>query len=634
MRFNSKLSVISSALLMLGAASGASAQVVTCAAGDPVFLVEGPVSAVTPPDANGVGTITAMGVTFQVPPGIPVVTPTNSELGMAGFADQTPFPGRDQPGFIGATVTANGCVKFTAGDPAATPPVLPQPFAVAGDVISDVNENVLLGAVSANTGTVVSILGTPVSVLTDARMPGPTVTVNGAVVGTWTRGGIPVTTESIPLGANAALEGYFANDGTYYVWSVDVAGGTPRLNVAQTGIIDVRCGPVGAPGRLQVTGGSFTPSTITPAACNETLTFVNAADPNIVFGTGTVLATVPPSAFCEYLVRFDVAACPANVTVLNSNGSFATTAPGGAPPLGNAPVAVNDGPYLATLNTVLTVAVPGVLVNDTDADVGNTLTANLLTQAANGEVAFSPDGSFTYTPDLGFVGNDAFTYQAVNNTGLLSNIATVTITVGQAANGAPVINSAPVLTATAGVQYTYQVVAVDPDGNALSYALVGAPAGMAINANGLITWTPTAAQVGPNAVTVQVSDNAVPPLSATQSFTVTVAPAPQPNLLDLDINRFTVTSTQRVNRTVVVSLRVTNPSTVTTGTAPATVVGVLNGATVYNRSLQVSSAPGVTTTFRFPDFTPAQTGTVNWTATIADQDPDVDSASATTVVIQ
>jgi hypothetical protein len=136
-------------------------------------------------------------------------------------------------------------------------------------------------------------------------------------------------------------------------------------------------------------------------------------------------------------------------------------------------------------------------------------------------------------------------------------------------------------------------------------------------------------------VTVRVSDNAVPPLFATQSFTVTVDPAPQPNLLDLDINRFTVTSAQRVNRTVVVSLRVTNPSTVTTGTASATVVGVLNGATVvYNRSLlQVSSAPGVTTTFRFPDFVPTDTGTVNWTATIADQDPDVDRANATTTVL-
>jgi len=83
--------------LMLGlAATNASAQVpedLRCVAGDPFFLAEGPVSAITN-EGGGVYSITSMGVTYWVPEGTPVSTPTNDDLGMAGFADPTPFPNR------------------------------------------------------------------------------------------------------------------------------------------------------------------------------------------------------------------------------------------------------------------------------------------------------------------------------------------------------------------------------------------------------------------------------------------------------------------------------------------------------------------------------------------------------------
>ena len=59
----------------------------------------------------------------------------------------------------------------------------------------------------------------------------------------------------------------------------------------------------------------------------------------------------------------------------------------------------------------------------------------------------------------------------------------------------------------------------------LTYALANAPAGMTLNTNsGLINWTPTEAQ-GPGIysnITVVVTDNSTPPLSATNRFTVTV----------------------------------------------------------------------------------------------------------------
>jgi hypothetical protein len=90
------------------------------------------------------------------------------------------------------------------------------------------------------------------------------------------------------------------------------------------------------------------------------------------------------------------------------------------------PVAVNDS-YTATENTPLTVSAPGVLANDTGANLP--LTAVLVSGPTHGTLTLSSDGSFTYTPSFGFFGTDSFTYQATDTDALVSNVATVTITV-------------------------------------------------------------------------------------------------------------------------------------------------------------------------------------------------------------
>jgi O-glycosyl hydrolase len=75
--------------------------------------------------------------------------------------------------------------------------------------------------------------------------------------------------------------------------------------------------------------------------------------------------------------------------------------------------------------------------------------------------------------------------------------------------------------------------------NPLSYQLAAAPAGVAIDANGVITWTPAPNQVpGTNSFTTVVTDSnpwAVNDqhLSATNSFTVVVAPLPQFHILSV-----------------------------------------------------------------------------------------------------
>jgi hypothetical protein len=63
----------------------------------------------------------------------------------------------------------------------------------------------------------------------------------------------------------------------------------------------------------------------------------------------------------------------------------------------------------------------------------------------------------------------------------------------------------------------------DLPANTLTYTLVGAPSGASISSSGVITWTPAEAQ-GPTNVTLTtvVTDNGIPPLSATNSFVVEV----------------------------------------------------------------------------------------------------------------
>jgi len=101
--------------------------------------------------------------------------------------------------------------------------------------------------------------------------------------------------------------------------------------------------------------------------------------------------------------------------------------------LNDAPVANDDGPYVNTITTTLTVdAAHGVLGNDSDAD-GDTLTAILDTAPATGTVecldpvmappSICPDGSFTFTGTAA----DSFTYHAED--GALSSAYSPTVTI-------------------------------------------------------------------------------------------------------------------------------------------------------------------------------------------------------------
>lgn len=92
----------------------------------------------------------------------------------------------------------------------------------------------------------------------------------------------------------------------------------------------------------------------------------------------------------------------------------------------NAPVAGNNS-YVTPFDTALVVDAPGVLGNDT----GSTLTVSAWGTPSHGTVVGNTNGSFIYTPEVGFSGADSFAYTVSNGDGQ-TDTGTVVITVQDA----------------------------------------------------------------------------------------------------------------------------------------------------------------------------------------------------------
>ena len=150
----------------------------------------------------------------------------------------------------------------------------------------------------------------------------------------------------------------------------------------------------------------------------QTLDFVVTNDNNALF---SVQPTVAANGTLTYMPATNGNGMATVTVSLHDNGG---TVDGGVntstpqtftitvTPVNDAPVAVPDS-YTTAENTVLIVATPGVLANDTDVD-GQTLTAaiDVSNYPSHGTAILQPDGSFKYTPYLNYCGPDEFKYRA------------------------------------------------------------------------------------------------------------------------------------------------------------------------------------------------------------------------------
>lgn len=148
-----------------------------------------------------------------------------------------------------------------------------------------------------------------------------------------------------------------------------------------------------------------------------------ASIPMLSTGSGVVTFSTNPADVLPFgdVLLFDTAL---NDRVASEDVSYGTAS---LTILGRTvPIAVPDS-YDADDGAISINAAEGVLANDLPVD-GQPLTAALVASPANGTVDLNDDGSFTYTADAGFVGEDTFTYQAVSGTS--SEPVVVSINVG------------------------------------------------------------------------------------------------------------------------------------------------------------------------------------------------------------
>ena len=250
----------------------------------------------------------------------------------------------------------------------------------------------------------------------------------------------------------------------------------------------------------------------------------------VVTNNGTDVTYDPNGAF-EFLPAGETATDSFTYTV--SDGTLTdvatvTVTVGGA---NDAPVG-NDDTYQTLQDTALTEAAPGVLTNDTDVDTGTTKTAGAASDPANGTVTLNADGSFTYTPDSGFVGVDTFTYEVSD--GVATDVATVTVTVVPP-NATPVATAATGSGLEDGGAITVTLAGDDADGDALTFdagtatnGLVTVPGSVTCDGNtpshctATVTYTPNADYFGGDSFTYTVNDGTADSAPATATMTITL----------------------------------------------------------------------------------------------------------------
>ena len=181
--------------------------------------------------------------------------------------------------------------------------------------------------------------------------------------------------------------------------------------------------------------------------------------------------------------------------------------------------------YTLSHDRTLTVgtAEAGLLAND--VNVGAAAGIAIFTAPTHGNVTVldAAAGTFSYTPEAGFVGWDLFSYYVCDSLGA-GNIATVTLAIANARPSAPeqalTVNEDSVLTGAAGALLAG---AADEDGDALTVSLASPAAhgSVVVNADGSFQYTPEANFIGPDVFAYALTDGL---LTAEALAIVTVNP--------------------------------------------------------------------------------------------------------------
>lgn len=156
-------------------------------------------------------------------------------------------------------------------------------------------------------------------------------------------------------------------------------------------------------------------------------------------------------------------------------------------------------------------------------------------------------GAIVWVPDNSHVGSHLAVMVVTDGYDTVSQTFTVHVF---NVNDTPVIVSQPFEYVFAGLNYSYPVVAVDPDGDSIFYTLIEAPAGMTITDKGLITW-PDNVNRHNSHVAVQVSDSAGAKVN--QEWDMVVLPDTVPPVITIQTSATTAYPGDSVAITVLAS---------------------------------------------------------------------------------
>ncbi|WP_103103015.1 retention module-containing protein, partial [Pseudomonas sp. LFM046] len=227
---------------------------------------------------------------------------------------------------------------------------------------------------------------------------------------------------------------------------------------------------------------------------------------------------------------------------------------------------------------------------------GDSLTYTVGTSPAHGSVTFGTDGAYTYTPGTDFNGSDSFTVTVSDGNG-----GTVTSTVNVTVK--PVVDAKDdAVTVAEDQSLTTNVLANDTFGAGAQVTSVGTATHgtVTLNADGTVTYTPSANYNGPDSYTYTVTTAAGNQESATVNITVTpVNDAP-----------VAVADTATVNEGGSVNISVANNDsdtddgldlgsiTITSGPANGTVIVNANGTVSYQHNGSETTADSFTYTIK------------------------------------
>ena len=259
---------------------------------------------------------------------------------------------------------------------------------------------------------------------------------------------------------------------------------------------------------------------------NPTITTPPTKGTVVVNPNGTVTYTPNPGVTGDDTFKYQV--CDTGSPVACSIQTVTVTV---TPPLNvvsNDPPVPTDDAKTMNKNSSLTTS---VATNDTDPNAGQLLTYSNTSSPVNGLLVFNPNGTFTYTPTPAFVGNDSFTYKVCDNgsptmcSNATVNLTIIDPTVSQPANTLPVAlddNS----TTPKGVAVIIPVKANDTytAGTLGNPTTITSPLnGLVVtNANGTMTYTPTAGFVGVDTYKYKICDASNPAKCDTAVVTITV----------------------------------------------------------------------------------------------------------------